>query len=171
MKSFMLESGFYRLPLVILFLISCGQKQTQRLNAGDKAPDFSLSNLAGERISLSDFAGKPVLLHFWADWCPHCRAEFPKMQKLNDKYTAANFALLAINVAQELTHVQEIVDEYGLTFPVLLDENSDISKQYGVRGLPTTYVLDQSHRIVRVLIGFTDQEQLEQALLSVINPP
>jgi peroxiredoxin len=121
------------------------------------APDFILPDLDGTPNRLSDHRGKVVLLSFWATWCPPCRAEMPSMEKLYQAYRERGLAILAIsNDVSGRSVVEPFVREGGLTFPVLLDSEGDVFTQYGVRGLPTSYVVDRRGRIVSGEIGARD---------------
>jgi peroxiredoxin len=121
------------------------------------APDFILPDLDGTPIRLSDHRGKVVLLNFWATWCPPCRAEMPSMEKLYQAYRERGLAILAIsNDLSGRSAVEPFVRERGLTFPILLNPEAGVFAQYGVRGLPTSYVLDRRGRIVSGEIGARD---------------
>ncbi len=121
------------------------------------APDFGLPSLAGPMIRLSDHQGKVMLLNFWATWCPPCRAEMPSMEKLYQAYRDRGLVILAISsdVGGKLV-VEPYVQERGLTFPVLLDPEGEVFAQYGVRGLPTSYLLDRRGRVFSADVGARD---------------
>jgi peroxiredoxin len=104
-----------------LLLISCTKSQN-RLKAGQNAPDFSLYTPEKEKISIKNYNGKYLLIHFWADWCSQCRAEFPKLENSYQKMHNQNFEIIGINAGQSAEHVSEFVKYYNLTFPMVLDE-------------------------------------------------
>jgi len=121
------------------------------------APAFVLPGLSGTPVHLSDHRGRVVLLNFWATWCPPCRAEMPSMEKLYQAYRDRGLVILAISGDRAGTQVVEsFVQELGLTFPILLDPEGNIFAQYGVRGLPTSYLLDRRGRIVSAEAGARD---------------
>jgi peroxiredoxin len=121
------------------------------------APEFVLPALDGPPVRLSDHRGKVVLLNFWATWCPPCRAEMPSMEKLYQGYRDRGLTILAISSeVSGRTVVEPFVRERGLTFPILLNPEGDVFAQYGVRGLPTSFVLDRQGRIVSAEIGARD---------------
>lgn len=121
------------------------------------APEFILPAMDGPPVRLSDQRGKVVLLNFWATWCPPCRAEMSSIEKLYQAYRERGLVILAIsNDVSGRTVVEPFVRERGLTFPILLNPDGDVFIQYGVRGLPTSYVLDRSGRIVSGEIGARD---------------
>jgi peroxiredoxin len=136
-----------------------------------EAPEFALADLAGNRVRLSDHRGNVVLLNFWATWCPPCRAEMPSMEKLYQVYRDRGLVILAISGDRtNRSTVETFVQELGVTFPILLDPAGEVFAQYGVRGLPTSYLLDRRGRIVSAEAGARDwnstaARQVVEALL------
>lgn len=123
------------------------------LGFDDMAPDFTLKTLDDEEIKLSDLRGEPVMINFWATWCPPCKAEMPDMQKF---YEETGMHVIAVNVTdseRSKANVPKFVDELELTFPVLLDEDGDVSELYEAFQLPTTYFLDKDGSIYFKLAG------------------
>ena len=123
-----------------------------RMNAVEsapEAPDFTLPDVDGEEHALSDLRGRVVMLNFWATWCPPCRREMPSMERLYTKYKDRGLTVVAVNQWEDEDIVFEFTGRLSLppTFPVLLDRESRVSEQYGVKGLPTTYLLDKEGRI------------------------
>lgn len=116
--------------------------------------DFTLPDLQGQPIRLSDLHGGVVLLNFWATWCPPCRAEMPSMSALYQEYREKGLEILAISSdvgGKEI--VAPFIARLGLTFPVLLDPHNVVSTQLGVRGIPTSYLLDKQGRVVGLEVG------------------
>jgi peroxiredoxin len=112
------------------------------------APDFEVKNIKGERVKLSDFKGKVLLLNFWATWCGACREEMTSMQNLYSSLRVEGVEVLAISIDRwNEDRIQEYVKDNNLTFPVLLDQNQKIRKQYHVMGLPTSYLIDGEGKI------------------------
>jgi peroxiredoxin len=121
------------------------------------APDFSLPDLDGNSHRLASFRGKVVLLHFWAAWCPPCRAAMPSLEDLYQAYKHQGFEVLAVaSDVRGAEVVQPFVIKHHLTFLSLQDPNSYVTRLYGVTTLPTTYVLDREGRLVTVEIGSRD---------------
>lgn len=119
--------------------------------------DFMLPDLRDQPIRLSDLHGRVVLLNFWATWCPPCRAEMPSMHALYQEYREQGFEILAISSDVEGKEtVAPFVERLGLTFPMLLDPRNVVGTQLGVRGIPTSYVLDKQGRMVGLEIGARD---------------
>ncbi|WP_188205902.1 redoxin domain-containing protein [Alkalibacillus aidingensis] len=117
---------------------------TDGVEVGDQAPNFKLDTLDGQTIELSDFKGKKVFINFWATWCAPCRAEMPHMQDIHEEY-GDEVVILAVNATGQETSVdtvQEFVDELELTFPILMDDTSEVNVRYQALSLPTTYFVN-----------------------------
>lgn len=128
---------------------------------GHVAPALTLQDLAGEDVSLEAYRGRPVLINFWAVWCGFCRIELPEMQAVYDAYRDRGFVILAVDVAEPREEVAPFVDELELTFPVLLDKETEVARSYRVRGLPTSYFLDQDGVIIGKQLGPIDEAWIE----------
>lgn len=105
------------------------------------ASDFTLTTLAGEPITLSAVRGRTVLINFWATWCLPCRAEMPYLEALAARYPE-QLTVLAINMREDAATVQPFVDEVGVTFPILLHPDNETLLNYGVSGLPLSFVVN-----------------------------
>ena len=130
--------------------------------AGAPAPDFSLKSLDGQTISLSQLKGHPVLINFWASWCPPCRLEMPDLVRAYEAHKAEGFVLLGINVTSQdsLPDVKAFVKEFSMTFPVLLDVDATVETLYRLRGLPLSVFVDRSGVISRLNIGAMSAGQI-----------
>lgn len=117
---------------------------------------FALPLLGGESVRMADYLGKVVFLNFWATWCPPCREEMPSMQSLYDELAPQGFEIIAVNVLEPESTVAEFIDEFGYTFPILLDTDGRVMAQYGVRAYPTTYVIDRKGYVLGVRPGGHD---------------
>jgi len=117
------------------------------------AIDFDLEFLDGTTGKLSDFQGKLVFLNFWATWCPPCRAEMPSMETVFRDIDLDKFVMLAVNVQEDAPTVRAFVQEFGYTFPVVLDTRGHAAGQYGVRGIPTTYIIGPDGVLLAQLVG------------------
>ncbi|HSJ38340.1 MAG TPA: redoxin domain-containing protein [Planococcus sp. (in: firmicutes)] len=136
------------------------QPEEMGLAVGDFAPDFELVTMDGETVRLSDYRGQRVFVNFWATWCPPCRAEMPDMQKLYEEQDVP-VEILAVNLtASERSEddVAEFVQDFGLTFPILMDINSEVVEKYKVQAYPTSYMIDTSGRISFVAPGAMNME-------------
>jgi len=136
------------------------------LAIGNIAPDFELTTLEGKTVRLSDYRGQRVFINFWATWCPPCRAEMPDMQKLYEQ-TDVDIEILAVNMIESEKaeeDVAEFVKDYGLTFPILLDANSDLATTYQVRAYPTSYMIDSTGRIQFIAPGAMNHDFMVQEI-------
>lgn len=116
--------------------------------------DFELPLLSsGEQRSLSSFQGDVVLLNFWASWCPPCIEEMPSMQAVYEELGGNGFEIVAVNIQEDPETVRSFMQEHGYDFPVLLDRTGRIAGRYGVRGIPTSYVVDPDGRLMAMLTG------------------
>jgi thiol-disulfide isomerase/thioredoxin len=118
-----------------------------------QAVDFSLEDLQGRERRLSSFEGKVVFLNFWATWCGPCRAEIPSMEQLYTKLKDGNFTIVAVNSQESSQQVSDFVLDSGMSFPVLLDSTGKVGATYGVRAIPTTYIIDPSGAIRARMVG------------------
>jgi cytochrome c biogenesis protein CcmG/thiol:disulfide interchange protein DsbE len=122
---------------------------------GFLAPDFELQTTTGETIQLSDLRGQAVLVTLWATWCPPCRAEMPTIEKVYNVYRDEGFVVLAVNMTYQDTYsnIAPFIDEYGLTFPILLDESNSVGSAYQLHSLPSSFFIDRNGIISEVVIG------------------
>jgi peroxiredoxin len=122
---------------------------------GFLAPDFTLSTPEGEAYSLSDLRGQAVLINLWASWCRPCRAEMPAMQRIYEEYHSFGFEILAVNVTNQdsIPAAVAFAEEYGLEFPILLDLDGVVSRDYLLRALPSSFFVNRDGVIEEVVIG------------------
>lgn len=122
---------------------------------GFLAPDITLNTPGGETYALSDLRGQAVLVNLWATWCPPCRAEMPTIQKVYEEFKDQGFVVLGVNLTyqDDSTAVVPFVQEYGLSFPILIDETGKVAQKYELRSLPSSFFIDRSGIIREVVIG------------------
>jgi cytochrome c biogenesis protein CcmG/thiol:disulfide interchange protein DsbE len=158
--------------LVLLVLVAglgaCGGQtsstQNIGINQGNVAVDFQLLSLEGEEISLSQYQGSVVLINFWATWCPPCRAEIPDIEKAYQARSNDGFVVLGIAVEQAHSLVAPFVEIMGMSYPVLLDERSQVYKTYRIPGLPVSILVDRDG-VIRVRhVGILARAQLDEYL-------
>lgn len=133
------------------------------LERGDVAPDFELQTLDGETVKLSDFRGEKVLLNFWATWCPPCRAEMPDMQQFHADHDATILAVNLSSTEKSPEDVQDFLDEYGVTFTVLSDDQNHVSTLYNASALPTSYLINSKGEVHNIAVGALNYEMMVQA--------
>ncbi|GAB1471216.1 TlpA disulfide reductase family protein [Chloroflexota bacterium] len=163
-----------RIILYILVLVagaawialSAGDSEPVELSSAPQtgfiAPDFSLQTLDGEIYTLSQLKGQAVLVNVWATWCPPCKAEMPAMEKIYNEYKDQGFIVLAVNSTSQddPSKIAPFAEEYGLTFPILLDDASRVALAYQVRSLPSSFFINRLGIITEVVIGGPMSEAL-----------
>ena len=134
------------------------------------APDFTLLNLSGDTVNLSDYRGKVVLINFFATYCPPCRMEMPDFVNLQKKYAKKGFTVLAISVDNEPEKMlPPFVERLGLNFPILL-ATSKVLKDYGnIYALPVTFVLDRDHKVIKKFTGMVNEEELDPMIADLLS--
>lgn len=131
---------------------------------GQAAPDFTLTDEAGNTVSLSGFRGTPVLLNFWATWCEPCRKEMPELQKLQDGLTG-KLRVIAVDVGENKDQAAAFKQELGLTFTTPVDPTRQAAAKYNLFGLPASYVIDKDGVTRAVKFGpFVDENDLLKSI-------
>ncbi len=129
---------------------------------GSVAKDFELKTLSGDKLQLHTDDGKPTLVNFWASWCPPCKKEMPDIQKAYEKYgKEVNFFMVDLTFNDSLDKMTEYIEENNFTFPVLLDETGDVTMDYQVAVVPTTFIVDENHVITHKIMGPMTMQQIE----------
>jgi thiol-disulfide isomerase/thioredoxin len=131
---------------------------------GQEAPEFSLSDIYGQPLRLSDFEGKVILLDFWATWCPFCRESIPILKSLYEEYK--NKGLVIIGIALEYDQGQTLkrfAKEKKISYPLAVGKER-LATEYSAYGVPTRILLNRTGKIVEKFVGFQDKEVLESAI-------
>lgn len=135
--------------------------------AGYPAPDFALIRLdTGEETTLSALRGKPIILNFWATWCGPCRAEMPALQATYERY-GENLLVVGVDQGEERAVVEKFLNELGITFPVLMDGDMTVGREYRILGLPTTFFIDSQGIIRRVHAGEINSAMLAEGIVEI----
>ena len=156
--------------LLALALTACGGGEpAAKLNVGGMAPTFQTYRLDGGPAHFpAAYAGKPVVIRFWADYCKFCEGEMQAIEAVFQRHKAKGLEVLAINAGQDKATVESFVKKIGITYPALLDEKSAIAKQYGVVGLPTTYFVDAKGIVRAKVVGEADEATFERHALALL---
>ncbi|MEK4699156.1 TlpA disulfide reductase family protein [Solibacillus sp. FSL R7-0668] len=151
--------GFVAFELVSTFQ----QAQKREVIRTVQATDFTLPTLDDQKQTLAQTRGKVVILNFWASWCEPCKSEMPHFQTYYVQHSE-DLEILAINYTKkdQVAQVKSFVEQYKLTFPILLDETGETSIMYGAFTLPTTIILDREGNIVHEILGPLDEALLEE---------
>lgn len=153
-------------PGLNLSLVKESKTDPEYARIGASAPVFTLISLDGEKVALSDFSGKPVVLNFWATWCGPCRLEMPVFDAVQQKY-GDQLVILAVNMQEDERDVNLFSNELDLDFRILLDPEGTVSSLYQIQGLPTTYFIDGVGKVYAIHIGTLTRKQLDGYLEKV----
>lgn len=148
--------------LLALFLATGAQ--------AEPAPDFTLKTNTGENLRLAEQRGKVVMINFWATWCAPCRQEMPFLDELYQRYERAGFTLFGVNVEQDNSAAQRFLEEIEVSFPILFDPTSDVSRAYQVSAMPTTVMVDRDGQVRYVNRGYRpgDEEKYQEQIQELI---
>ncbi len=133
-----------------------GEESSEKAEASEEkalAWDFTFENLEGNKVSLSDYRGKKVFLNFWASWCGPCRLEMPDMEKLHKELNPEEAVILAVNIGEDRSTVSKFLRDNNLTFATALDVFSASPDRYNLRGIPTTFIIDEEGYILAQYSG------------------
>jgi cytochrome c biogenesis protein CcmG/thiol:disulfide interchange protein DsbE len=160
---------------VLALLVGMGWMARGRflpMDVGSRAPDFTVRDMQGRKVSLSDLRGQVVLLNLWATWCEPCRQEMPSMERLYRRAGPQGLKIVAVsidaapNVVNDTGHaggdVGAFVREYGITFPVWLNPEGDLQQMYRTTGVPESFVIDRDGVIVKKVIGATEWDTADK---------
>ena len=142
--------------------IVAGEDYAPELNA--IAPPFEAQTLNGGTLQLADLRGKVVLINFWATWCEPCKAEMPDLQAVYAAYQSRGLRVLGVNLGEGKTDVAAWVQQFGLTFDILLDDGQRIATMYQLRGQPSSYLIAPNGVITQIYYGPTTRQSLEDAI-------
>ena len=150
-------------------LLGTGCSEPLGARVGEPAPNFKLENLDGQFISLSDLQGKPVLLNFWATWCPPCRAEMPYLQQIYEEWSGKGPVVLAINIGESHSKARNFLQTHNLSLPVLLDTKENVARKYNITGIPATFFIDSDGTIqVKIIGAFPSKTAIEKNLNKIM---
>lgn len=153
-----------KLILILLMLTSFILAQEGESKLQGTAPNFELENMDGDIYELSDFLGKgPVLISFWATWCKPCIEELKAYNKIYEEYEEEGFTIIAISTDSErsIAKVKPFISSMNYDFPVLLDPNSDIARQYYARVMPFSVMIDKAGNILYSHVGYSRGDELK----------
>ena len=131
--------------------------------------NFTLLDLDKNEVSLSDFQGKIVVLNFWATWCPPCRDEIPDFIEVNNLYKDKDVQIIGVSIDTDMKALEDFVEEFGINYPTWIDGSIDhVSPEWGVRAIPTTFILDKNGEVIFKNVGRMTKDQLIEILEEVL---
>lgn len=158
---------FYKkIFLFLLVIISCVS-----LSCAEISTDFTLNDLDGRQISLSDYKGKVVFLDFWATWCPPCRASIPEVEKLYQEFSDnEDVVILGINLQEDKDTIVKFMKKQEMNYTVLLSDNKVLSN-YQIRSIPAFFIIDRDGEVFNKYVGFAPgmQENWKKDIKKALN--
>ena len=134
---------------------------------GKDAPNFKLESLNGRMYKLSDFRGQTILLNFWASWCPPCKTEIPDLNEFFLEHKKEKIVVLSVNMTyaeKSIQNVKAFQNMYKIRFPVLLDQFNEMADLYGIKTIPTSFLIDATGKIQKRIIGPLQKDRIELLL-------
>lgn len=169
-KNYLLVSSMILVLSVACSLLISLHKPAVNAQVLQEAPDFTLPDLNGESFNFSELKGKVIILDFWATWCPPCRAEIPHFISLYSRYKEQGLEIVgvALDEGGDKT-VKSFAEDFGINYPILIG-NSEVADAYGgIRGIPTTFIIDRKGRIIEKFVGYRDKEVFESAIQKLLS--
>lgn len=145
---------------------------TDAVSRGERptAPSRPLPKLGGGETALADFRGRPVILNFWASWCDPCKEEAPLLVRAHELLTRSGGTVLGVTVKDATGDSQTFVDKFRLPFPNVRDVGDELGDDYGLTGVPETYAIDRSGRVVALSRGQITQKWVDDAVRTITPP-
>ncbi len=154
---------FCLLLTAVFALSGCSKENPPAV--GKVLPKFTLSDLKGDKITVpDDFSGKVIIVRFWVDSCKSCAIEMPMIDAAYNKYKDRGLVVIAVNVGQQKDVAEAFVTKLKLSYPVVLDTNSVISKKYGVKAVPFTFIIDRKGIVRKRILGEAGSEGIEKII-------
>jgi thiol-disulfide isomerase/thioredoxin len=159
--------------LALVLAALCGRPaDALAVDVGQPAPNFALPGMQGRVVALESLRGQVVYVDFWASWCGPCRRSFPWMNDMQRKY-GKGFAIVAVNVDKKRADAEKFLAQFPASFPVVFDEAGTTPAAFGVKGMPSSYLIDARGNVALVERGFFDERraELEDRVKSLLANP
>jgi peroxiredoxin len=168
---------FLNVLVFVFFIAGCeniaGLKEIKKIEIGKPAPDFVLQDVSGDTWKLSSLKGKAVFINFWASWCKPCRDEMPSMEALNKAMAGQPFQMLAIGFNDDIDTANRFARGLGVTFPVLVNPEPELTEAYMITGVPETFLIDADGILRHRFIGpyNWDTPEMRTLVQELLNSP
>ncbi|MGD8189148.1 thiol-disulfide oxidoreductase ResA [Brevibacillus ginsengisoli] len=156
------------LAALIFAVYSSFKKDQATISVGDVAPNFSLQQLDGSQVKLSDLRGKAVVLNFWGSWCDPCKAEMPEIEKQWEKNKDKGIVFTGVNIGESPITVKQFVDQFGVTFPIWLDQQREITRLYNIGPIPTTFFIDKNGVVQAIVTGQMNESIIREKVAKIL---
>ena len=172
-KNLILWGTAVVLVLVALYVTKYQSPSTQSISSqpvsnqaantltGQKALDFTLTDLDGKKVSLKDLKGKNVYINFWATWCPWCIKELPDIEKVYQEYKDKDLVVLAVDIGEDKATVKNFITRNSYNFKVLLDTDQSVAQAYGISSIPVSIFIDKDGNIASKRVGALSEEEMQ----------
>ena len=149
------------LILLVVALASLSLSRALAVTATGPAANFTLKSVGGENVRLSEYRGQVVLINFWASWCGPCRQEMPHLDAIHRKYAPLGFTVFGVNVEQDRKLADKVLRDIPVSFPVLFDDQNQVSELYDVDAMPVTVLVDRNGDIRFMHRGYKPGYEIE----------
>jgi thiol-disulfide isomerase/thioredoxin len=157
--------------IAFVILTSAACFTAHATDVGQPAPQFTLPTLQKDQATtLKQYAGKVIYLDFWASWCAPCRTSFPLLNKMHEKLKAKGFEVVAVNLDEDKANAEKFLKEFPISFTVLRDAKGEVSDEFVVESMPTSFIIDKQGVIQNIHHGFTsdDIKELEEKVTQLL---
>jgi cytochrome c biogenesis protein CcmG/thiol:disulfide interchange protein DsbE len=158
----------FAILLLLASLLSSCRSSSPKGHAGSGAPDFTVTDIQGKKLSLSDYRGKVVLLDFWATWCAPCLEEIPHFVDMQQKLGPEGFQTIGISMDDGPRPVEKFYQDHKLNYPVAIGDDKLATSYGGIMGLPVTFVINRDGQIRKKFVGATDPALIEQEVVAAL---
>ncbi|MFD2371818.1 thiol-disulfide oxidoreductase ResA [Brevibacillus sp. GCM10020057] len=156
------------LVALVFALYSSFVKDPNAVKVGKAAPNFSLQQLNGPALTLGDLKGKGVVLNFWGTWCEPCKKEMPALQQKYNEFKDKGLVVVGVNIGETPVAVEPFVKQFGVTFPILMDSESQITKLYRIGPIPSTFFISPDGKVEEIFLGQMNEAMITEKVRKIL---